>query len=135
MFGSLELDNEILTVRARTIALEAGRVQTSAVERGAIGETYLVGADGERNNRDVLALLLDIMGKPADWFDHVADRPGHDLRYAIDGSKLRAELGWAPQHVDLREGLEATVEWYRDHEEWWRPLKVATEERYHVLGR
>jgi len=59
------------------------------IERGRVGETYLIGADGERNNKDVLELILDIMGKPRDFYDNVTDRPGHDLRYAIDASKLR----------------------------------------------
>ena len=84
------------------------------IERGRVGETYLIGADGEHSNKDVLALILDIMGKPADFYDHVVDRPGHDLRYAIDASKLRNELGWQPKFRDLRAGLEQTVEWYAD---------------------
>ena len=63
------------------------------VEQGRIGETYLIGADGELNNRQIVALLLELMGKPDDWFDLVSDRPGHDLRYAIDSSKLRDETG------------------------------------------
>ena len=66
------------------------------VEQGRLGETYLIGADGEQNNRDIVETLLDLMGKPADWYDLVSDRPGHDMRYAIDSAKLRAETGWAP---------------------------------------
>ena len=66
------------------------------LEQGRLGETYLIGADGELNNRDIVALILELMGKPADWFDHVDDRPGHDLRYAIDSTKLRAETDWRP---------------------------------------
>ena len=79
------------------------------VEQGRLGETYLIGADGERNNREIVELLLDLMGKPADWYDLVSDRPGHDLRYAIDSAKLRAETGWAPRYRDVRAGLEQTV--------------------------
>jgi dTDP-glucose 4,6-dehydratase len=105
------------------------------VEQGRPGETYLIGADGERDNRQIIALLLEIMGKPADWFEHVNDRPGHDLRYAIDSSKLRAETGWTPQYADLRDGLEQTVAWYRDHEDWWGPQKSATEQAYARIGR
>ena len=98
--------------------------------RGRIGETYLVGADGERSNIDVLRAILEAMGKEPDDFDWVRDRPGHDRRYAIDPAKLRTELGWEPRHTDFAEGLERTIEWYRDNEAWWRPAKEATEARY-----
>ncbi|CAN5598314.1 dTDP-glucose 4,6-dehydratase [soil metagenome] len=105
------------------------------LEQGRPGETYLIGADGERDNRQIIALLLEILGKPADWFEHVSDRPGHDLRYAIDSSKLRAETDWTPRYADLRAGLEQTVAWYRDHEDWWGPQKSATEQAYARIGR
>ena len=105
------------------------------VERGRPGETYLIGADGERSNREIIALLLDLMDKPADWFEHVNDRPGHDLRYAIDSSKLRTETGWEPRYHDIRAGLAATIAWYREHEDWWRAAKGDTEARYARLGR
>ena len=84
------------------------------VEQGRLGETYLIGADGERNNREIVELLLDLLGKPADWYDLVSDRPGHDLRYAIDSAKLRAETGWAPRYRDVRAGLAQTIDWYRE---------------------
>ena len=103
--------------------------------RGRLGETYLIGADGERNNRDVLAAILAEMGCGPDDFDWVRDRPGHDRRYAIDSSKLRAELGWAPKHTDFAEGLAATIEWYRANEDWWRPAKEATEAKYAAQGQ
>jgi dTDP-glucose 4,6-dehydratase len=105
------------------------------LERGAMGETYLIGADGERNNRDVIELILQLMGRPADDYDHVNDRPGHDLRYAIDSSRLRDELGWQPQYQDFEAGLSATIAWYREREDWWRPQKATTEARYEILGR
>ncbi len=105
------------------------------LEQGRSGETYLIGADGERDNRAIVALLLDIMGKPADWFDLVSDRPGHDLRYAIDSTKLREETGWSPRYQDIRSGLAATVDWYRDNEQWWRATKDRTELAYQRLGR
>ena len=103
--------------------------------RGRIGETYLVGADGERDNLAVLREILRAFGRDADDFDWVRDRPGHDRRYAIDSSKLRRELGWEPQHTDFAAGLAETIRWYRDNEPWWRPAKEVTEARYRAQGQ
>jgi dTDP-glucose 4,6-dehydratase len=105
------------------------------LEDGTSGRTYLVGADGERDNLSVLRLILQLMGTDPDDFDHVADRAGHDLRYAIDASALRNELGWTPVHTDLSEGLRATIDWYRDNEWWWGPMKAEVEARYAEQGR
>jgi dTDP-glucose 4,6-dehydratase len=105
------------------------------VERGRIGETYLIGADGEVDNKTVVELILELMGQSADAYDHVNDRPGHDMRYAIDATKLREELGWTPRYGSFRDGLAATIEWYQANEAWWRPQKDATEAKYAQLGR
>jgi len=105
------------------------------LEQGRSGETYLIGADGEQDNRAIVALLLEVMGKPADWFDLVSDRPGHDLRYAIDSAKLRTETGWAPRYQDFRDGLTQTIAWYSANEDWWRTAKDRTEQTYQRLGR
>jgi dTDP-glucose 4,6-dehydratase len=105
------------------------------LDRGRPGEMYLIGADGEMSNRAVVELLLELMGQPPGSYDHVNDRPGHDLRYAIDASKLRTELGWSPRYPTFRDGLAATIDWYRDNEAWWRPQKEQTERQYDVLGR
>lgn len=104
-------------------------------ERGRVGETYLIGADGETSNLQVVRSLLEIFGRDPDDFDHVTDRPGHDLRYAIDATKLRDELGWTPRFTDFRSGLEATVDWYRRNEDWWRPHKAAVEAKYALSGQ
>lgn len=103
--------------------------------KGKIGETYLIGADGEKNNIDVLHAILKGMGKDENDFDWVKDRPGHDRRYAIDSTKLRCELGWQPQHTNFEEGLAQTIQWYKDNEAWWRPVKEATEAKYAKQGQ
>lgn len=103
--------------------------------KGVIGETYLIGADGERNNITVLKSILRAMGQPEDAFDLVKDRPGHDRRYAIDSTKLRTQLGWQPQHTDFAEGLEQTINWYTDNRQWWEAAKAKTEKRYQGQGQ
>jgi len=105
------------------------------IEKCRIGETYLIGADGEKNNKEVVELILELMGYAPDDYEHVADRPGHDMRYAIDNSKLVEELGWAPKFTDFRSGLQATIDWYRDNEAWWRPLKAEVEAKYAAQGQ
>ena len=102
---------------------------------GRLGETYLIGADGERNNIGVLRAILAARGRDADDFDWVRDRPGHDRRYAIDSAKLRRELGWQPKHTDFAEGLADTIAWYAANEDWWRPAKEATEAKYRAQGQ
>ncbi|GAC1381941.1 MAG: dTDP-glucose 4,6-dehydratase [Marmoricola sp.] len=105
------------------------------LESGRIGETYLVGADGERSNVETVRLILTLMGRDSDAFDQVTDRAGHDLRYAIDSTKLRTELAWTPQFEDFEAGLERTIGWYRDNQDWWRPKKAAIEARYAERGQ
>ncbi|MGQ4532296.1 dTDP-glucose 4,6-dehydratase [Dermabacteraceae bacterium P13264] len=105
------------------------------LEKGRIGETYLIGADGEKNNKEVVELILTLMGEAPDSYEHVNDRPGHDLRYAIDSTKLREELGWAPRFSDFESGLKDTIAWYRENEAWWRPQKAETEAKYARSGQ
>lgn len=110
------------------------------LERGRLGETYIIGADNDHvNNLQVIRLINELMGRDPDDFLHVADRPGHDMRYAMDSTKLRKELGWAPQFTDtetgMRAGLEHTIAWYRENEAWWRPSKQAVEQRYAQKGQ
>ncbi|ADU00678.1 dTDP-glucose 4,6-dehydratase [Mycolicibacterium gilvum] len=105
------------------------------LQRGRIGETYLIGANGEKDNRSVVELILRLMGRPTDDYDHVPDRAGHDLRYAIDSTKLRDELGWRPLYENFEQGLTATIQWYRENADWWAPTKDATEAFYAQLGQ
>ena len=105
------------------------------LDKGEMGETYLIGADGEKNNKEVVELILTEMGQPADAYDHVTDRAGHDLRYAIDSTKLRTELGWTPEFSNFESGLADTIQWYRENEAWWAPTKDATEAFYASKGQ
>ena len=103
--------------------------------KGMVGETYLIGADGELDNITVLREILRAFGRSEDDFDWVRDRPGHDRRYAIDSSKFRRELGWEPAHTDFAAGLAETIRWYRENESWWRPAKEVTVARYRAQGQ
>lgn len=91
------------------------------VDEGTVGEVYNIGANAQIANIDLTRRLIEMMGRDESLIEYVPDRPGHDLRYAVDSSKIRA-LGWAPAHT-LEERLEDTVRWYAEREDWWKPLK------------
>lgn len=105
------------------------------IDKGRSGETYLIGANGEENNKYVLETILELMGKSKDAYEHVNDRPGHDMRYAIDATKLREELGWTPTYTNLREGLQATIDWYTANPDWWKAEKAKVEAKYAEQGQ
>ncbi len=105
------------------------------LEKGEVGELYLIGADGEKDNKYIIETLLELMGKDKNDYEHVNDRPGHDQRYAIDATKLRTELGWEPQYTNLREGLQATINWYSENKDWWQADKAKVEEAYAQKGQ
>jgi len=105
------------------------------IEKGKSGETYLIGADGEKDNKYIIETILELMGKNKSAYEHVNDRPGHDQRYAIDASKLQQELGWKPKYTNLREGLQATIDWYTKNEDWWKAEKAKVEANYAKQGQ
>ena len=130
-----KLYGEGLNVRDWIHATDHSSAVLRILESGKIGETYLIGAGGEENNITVLRTILRLMGKDENDFEHVIDRPGHDMRYAIDGTRLREELGWEPQFTDFEAGLADTIAWYTDNRSWWEPLKAEVEAKYAKAGQ
>jgi dTDP-glucose 4,6-dehydratase len=108
------------------------------LEKGNLGDTYIIGADNDHtNNKMVIEMILELMGRDKNDYEHVNDRPGHDLRYAMDSTKLRTELGWEPQFTDnngMKRGLQETIDWYKANEAWWKPQKAETEAKYKAAG-
>ncbi|MFH0819685.1 MAG: dTDP-glucose 4,6-dehydratase [bacterium] len=92
------------------------------IHQGKIGETYCIGGNSEKTNKEITNKILEIMGKSEEMIEYVKDRPGHDRRYAIDFSKIKKELGWQPK-IDFEEGLKNTIEWYKGNESWWQDIK------------
>jgi dTDP-glucose 4,6-dehydratase len=105
------------------------------LEKGKNGETYLVGTNGEKTNKEVAETILEKMNKNKGEVEFVKDRPGHDLRYAIDNSKIIEELGFNPVYKNFDEGIEQTVNWYRENEDWWKDEKEKTENKYKKQGQ
>ena len=102
----------------------------TVLARGEPGETYNVGGGNELANLDLTRMILELLGKPMTLVRRVEDRPGHDRRYSVDCSKLRA-LGWTPSH-SFDAALRETVDWYRRREDWWRPLKSGEYRDYYL---
>lgn len=109
------------------------------LDKSPVGETWIIGADNDHvNNKQVIELILELMGKDPSDYDHVNDRPGHDMRYAMDSSKLRNELGWEPQYTDnngMKAGLQATIDWYTQNRAWWEAQKAEIEAAYAKQGQ
>jgi dTDP-glucose 4,6-dehydratase len=100
-----------------------------ALRKGEAGHVYNIGGQ-ERENMEVVRRILDLTGASPDLVRHVEDRPGHDRRYSVDSTKLRG-LGWQPRHSFDAGGLEETVDWYREHRDWWEPIKSGDYKRYY----
>jgi len=99
--------------------------------KGRVGETYCLGGPEDMiSNLEVVKKILDLMGKGQEYIEFVTDRPGHDLRYAIDSTKAKTELGYIPQ-IKLDEGLQLTIKWYTDHQDWWRRIKAGEYQDYY----
>jgi dTDP-glucose 4,6-dehydratase len=114
------------SVRDYLYVLDHCRAIDLVLHKAEVGRTYCVGGGAERDGIQLATTILEALGLPDDMISFVADRPGHDRRYAIDASRINADLGWAPA-VTFEEGIEATIRWYRDNESWWRPIKERTE--------
>jgi len=118
----LPLYNDGSAVRDYLYVEDHCRALDLVLHEGEIGEAYNLGTGVETSGLEVAEAVLELVGKPRSLIQFVVDRKGHDYRYALDVGKIRDQLGW--EHgVSLAEGLERTVRWYRDHQDWWRPLK------------
>jgi dTDP-glucose 4,6-dehydratase len=100
------------------------------LQRGRVGEVYNIGGNNEWKNIDIVRLLLKSLGKSESLISYVKDRPGHDLRYAIDASKITRELGWSPSFT-FEDGLQKTIAWYRANETWWRRVMDGSYQEYY----
>ena len=101
------------------------------IQKGRIGETYCVGGNAEKNNKEITYKILELMGRGEEMIEFVKDRPGHDKRYAIDFSKIKNELGWEPA-VSFEDGLKKTIDWYKNNESWWKNIKSGEYKDYYA---
>jgi dTDP-glucose 4,6-dehydratase len=126
----LPVYGEGLNVRDWLYVADHCRAIDVVCDRGKTGEVYNIGGNNEWKNIDIVKLLLQKLGKPESLITYVKDRPGHDMRYAIDASKIARDLGWSPS-VTFDVGLQKTVEWYRLHETWWRRIVSGEYKEYY----
>ena len=91
------------------------------LQDGKVGEVYNIGGHNEMRNSDIVKLICKELGKPESLIEYVTDRKGHDLRYAIDPSKIHAELGWLPE-TKFEDGIRRTIRWYLENRDWWKPI-------------
>ncbi|MCX6761669.1 MAG: dTDP-glucose 4,6-dehydratase [Candidatus Moranbacteria bacterium] len=124
LYGDGEAVRDWLYVEDHCSAIDA------IIKSGKIGETYCVGGNSEKSNREATDRILELLGKGEEMIEYVADRPGHDRRYAIDATKIKNELGWEPA-VSFEEGLKKTVEWFQNNEAWWKNIKSGEYQDYY----
>ena len=118
---SLPVYGEGINVRDWLYVEDHCRAIDLIVRKGTVGEVYNVGGHNEMRNIDIVKLICKELGKPESLITHVTDRAGHDMRYAIDPSKIHAELGWLPE-TKFEDGIKKTIQWYLDNEDWWQPI-------------
>lgn len=118
---SLPVYGEGLNVRDWLYVEDHCKAIDLVLQRGTVGEVYNIGGHNEMRNIDIVKLICAYMDKPESLITHVQDRKGHDMRYAIDPAKIHTELGWLPE-TKFEDGIRLTIQWYLDHEEWWKPL-------------
>ncbi len=116
-----------LAVRDYLFVLDHCKAIDLVITKGKIGESYCVGGDSERNTNQVAEIIAAKLNKPYDLIVHTADRPGHDPRYAINHAKITRELGWNPT-ISFEDGIDFTIEWYKNNEDWWKPISSKAEE-------
>jgi len=119
-----------LNIRDWIYVADHCRALDLAIQKGESGEIYNIAADQEKTNLELIHQLLNIMGKPQSLITFVADRPGHDRRYALDASKITKELGWKPLY-SFEQALTTTINWYLNHESWWRQIKSGEYAKYY----
>jgi dTDP-glucose 4,6-dehydratase len=127
---SIPIYGDGLNVRDWIYVDDHCRALEFVIQKGLPGEIYNIAANQEKTNLELIYSLLEIMGKPRELIKFVADRPGHDRRYALDASKIARDLGWQPSH-SFEEALAATADWYLSHEFWWRQIKSGEYAKYY----
>jgi len=102
------------------------------LHKGREGEIYNIGGNNEKKNIEIVKLILNYLGKPESLISFVKDRPGHDLRYAIDSSKIQNELGWKPKYT-FEQGIKETIDWYVSNQEWWKQILSGEYQKYYKI--
>ena len=124
VYGKGENVRDWLYVEDHCVAIDL------VMRKGRVGEVYNIGGHNEKTNLEVVQSILHGLGKPESLITYVTDRPGHDLRYAIDPAKINRELGWLPQ-TSFAEGISKTIQWYLDHKDWWQDILKGEYQNYY----